>query len=67
MPDALVTGAVVIEDLAAGGFDERALFHLMNMAREDTAYVLMTGARLRRPRLAVALRRISTRGCGRFP
>jgi len=33
----------VVEDLKAGDFDERALFHLMNLAREDGAYVLFTG------------------------
>jgi chromosomal replication initiation ATPase DnaA len=60
VPDALVTGAVVIEDLAAGGFDERALFHLMNMAREDTAHVLMT-ARVAPAALAVALRDLNSR------
>jgi len=42
VPAALATGAVVVEDLAPGSFDERALFHLMNMAREDQAYVLIT-------------------------
>lgn len=42
VPAALATGAVVVEDLAPGNFDERALFHLMNMAREDQAYVLIT-------------------------
>jgi chromosomal replication initiation ATPase DnaA len=42
VPAALATGAVVVEDLAPGSFDERALFHLMNLAREDQAYVLIT-------------------------
>jgi chromosomal replication initiation ATPase DnaA len=42
VPAALATGAVVVEDAAAGGFDERALFHLLNLAREDTAFVLLT-------------------------
>ncbi|MCP4616400.1 MAG: chromosomal replication initiator DnaA [Bradyrhizobium sp.] len=42
VPNALATGALVVEDLKAGGFDERALFHLMNLAREDAAFVLMT-------------------------
>lgn len=42
VPDDLATGALVVEDLKAGGFDERALFHLMNLAREDAAFVLMT-------------------------
>ncbi len=43
VPAALVTGALVVEDPKAGEFDERALFHLMNLAREDGAYVLFTG------------------------
>ena len=43
LPAAFATGALVVEDLAPGGFDERALFHLINLAREEAAYVLMTG------------------------
>ena len=43
VPGALATGALVVEDLKAGEFDERALFHLMNLAREDGVYVLFTG------------------------
>ena len=43
VPGALVTGALVVEDLKSGAFDERAMFHLMNLAREDGAYVLLTG------------------------
>ncbi|MFK4487171.1 chromosomal replication initiation ATPase DnaA [Bradyrhizobium sp. USDA 336] len=43
VPGALATGALVVEDVKAGDFDERALFHLMNLAREDGAYVLFTG------------------------
>jgi chromosomal replication initiation ATPase DnaA len=43
VPGALATGALVVEDLKVGEFDERALFHLMNLAREDGAYVLFTG------------------------
>jgi chromosomal replication initiation ATPase DnaA len=39
--DALTTGALVIED-AAHGLDERALFHLLNLIREETAYLLLT-------------------------
>ena len=42
----IATGALVAEDLADGAFDERALFHLLNLAREDEAFVLLT-ARLR--------------------
>jgi chromosomal replication initiation ATPase DnaA len=42
VPGALATGALVVEDLAAGAFDERALFHLVNLAREEQAFVLLT-------------------------
>jgi chromosomal replication initiation ATPase DnaA len=43
VPDALATGALVVEDLEPGEVDERALFHLLNLAREQAAFVLMTG------------------------
>jgi len=42
VPGALATGALVVEDLKLPDFDERALFHLMNLAREDGAFVLIT-------------------------
>lgn len=42
VPGALATGALVIEDLARSEIDERALFHLLNLARQDEADVLMT-------------------------
>lgn len=42
VPGALATGALVVEDLVAGAFDERALFHLLNLAREERAFVLLT-------------------------
>ena len=42
VPQALATGALGIEDLRPGGFDERALFHLINLARQEGACVLMT-------------------------
>jgi len=42
VPGALATGALVVEDLKSSDFDDRALFHLMNLAREDQAYVLIT-------------------------
>jgi chromosomal replication initiation ATPase DnaA len=42
LPAALATGALVLEDLAFAGLDERALFHLINLAREEGAYVLIT-------------------------
>lgn len=42
VPAALATGALVVEDLKPSAFDERALFHLLNLAREDGAFVLIT-------------------------
>jgi chromosomal replication initiation ATPase DnaA len=42
VPGALATGALVLEDLNSLSYDERALFHLMNLAREDQAFVLIT-------------------------
>jgi chromosomal replication initiation ATPase DnaA len=42
LPAAFATGALVVDDLAAGRFDEAALFHLINLAREERAYVLIT-------------------------
>lgn len=42
VPIALATGALVLENLAEGRFDEAALFHLLNLAREEHAYVLIT-------------------------
>lgn len=60
VPAALATGAVVVEDLRAGDFDERALFHLLNLAREDAAFVLIT-ARLPASALQVELRDLGSR------
>ena len=45
VPAALATGALVVENLRQGNFDERALFHLMNLAREHEAFVLITSRR----------------------
>jgi chromosomal replication initiation ATPase DnaA len=42
VPGALATGALVVEDLKSSAFDERALFHLLNLAREDAASILIT-------------------------
>ncbi|WP_456775886.1 chromosomal replication initiator DnaA [Bradyrhizobium sp. USDA 4369] len=42
VPRALATGALVLEDLSPTAFDERALFHLLNLARQDEAYILIT-------------------------
>ena len=42
LPGALATGALVVEDLSPEAFDERALFHLLNLAREQSAFLLLT-------------------------
>src|SRR4051812_44325180 len=41
VPIALATGALVLENLAEGSFDEAALFHLLNLAREERAFLLI--------------------------
>jgi chromosomal replication initiation ATPase DnaA len=38
----LATGALVVEDLAEGRCDERALFHLLNLVHEEDAFLLLT-------------------------
>ena len=58
VPGALATGALVIEDLKSADIDERALFHLLNLAREDGAFVLMT---TRKPPTEVELRDLRSR------
>jgi chromosomal replication initiation ATPase DnaA len=58
VPAALATGALVVEDLDADDLDEQALFHLINLAREEDAYVLLTG------RLAIARFPITIRDLG---
>jgi len=45
VPAALATGALVVEDAAPGAADEAALFHLLNLAREDGAWLLFTASR----------------------
>jgi chromosomal replication initiation ATPase DnaA len=60
VPAALATGALVVEDLKANDFDERALFHLLNLAREDQAYVLIT-ARMPPSAIEVELRDLRSR------
>jgi chromosomal replication initiation ATPase DnaA len=42
VPQALSTGALVIEDARHGDLDEAAVFHLLNLAREQQAYILLT-------------------------
>jgi chromosomal replication initiation ATPase DnaA len=62
LPRALSTGALVIENVAAEALDERAFFHLINLAREQGAFMLVTalatpsGWALKVPDLASRLR-----------
>ncbi len=46
LPAQLATGALVLEDCAqgptGGELDERALFHLLNLVREEEAWLLLT-------------------------
>lgn len=42
VPDLFSTPAICIEDLTPGKFDETALFHALNMARENQGHVLLT-------------------------
>ena len=60
VPAALATGALVVEDLKPNDFDERALFHLLNLAREEQAFVLIT-ARTSPVALEVELRDLRSR------
>jgi chromosomal replication initiation ATPase DnaA len=60
VPGALATGALVVEDLKSPDLDERALFHLMNLAREEAAFVLIT-ARIPPTALQIELRDLRSR------
>jgi chromosomal replication initiation ATPase DnaA len=42
LPAAFSTGALVVEDIVPSQLDEPALFHLLNLAREERAYLLLT-------------------------
>lgn len=43
--DDFASRALVVEDAGEGPFDERALFHLLNLARQEGGFVLLTSAR----------------------
>ncbi|MCA6107363.1 chromosomal replication initiator DnaA [Bradyrhizobium cenepequi] len=60
VPADLATGALVVEDLKPYGFDERAMFHLLNLARQDEAFVLMT-ARIPPSAFEIELRDLRSR------
>lgn len=46
VPDLLAAGALAVEDLATWHVEERALFHLLNLAREQSAHLLFTSRSL---------------------
>jgi chromosomal replication initiation ATPase DnaA len=60
LPAALATGALVVEDLKPGDFDERAVFHLLNLVREEGAHALIT-ARMLPSAMEVELRDLRSR------
>ena len=60
VPGTLATGALVVEDLEAEDLDEHALFHLINLAREEDAYVLLT-SRYAVASLPVTIRDLASR------
>ena len=60
IPMALSTGALVVEDLVESQLDERALFHLLNLAREHNGYILLT-ARTPPSGWSVGLRDLASR------
>ncbi len=60
VPAALATGALVLEDLEPAGLEERALFHLLNLAREERAFVLIT-ARAQPATFPVTIRDLGSR------
>ncbi len=45
IPALLAAGALVVEDIDAPALDEAALFHLINLAQERQAFVLLTSTR----------------------
>lgn len=60
LPGSLATGALVVEDLESEDLDEPALFHLINLAREERAYVLLS-ARVPLTSFLISLRDLASR------
>ncbi len=60
LPGALATGALVVEDIELDGLDETALFHLLNLAREERVTMLLT-ARTAPAGFAVTIRDLASR------
>jgi chromosomal replication initiation ATPase DnaA len=46
LPASIATGALVLEDCTGDGIDERALFHLLNLVREEEAWLMLTAQSL---------------------
>ncbi len=44
VPSDFASGAMVVEDADQPGLDERALFHTLNLARQQGGYILLTAA-----------------------
>ncbi len=42
VPQLMTTGSLLAEDVAAGGFSESAIFHLLNHARQSGGHILFT-------------------------
>lgn len=42
VPGALATGALVVEDIVPGEVDEFALFHLLNLAKQEGTFLFLT-------------------------
>jgi chromosomal replication initiation ATPase DnaA len=60
VPGALATGTLVVDDLKSSDVDERALFHLLNLAREEGASILIT-SRVPPSALQIELRDLRSR------
>ncbi|MFL5259398.1 MAG: chromosomal replication initiator DnaA [Hyphomicrobiales bacterium] len=54
VPSLIAEGALVVEDAPGEGLDERGLFHLLNLTREEGAFVLLT-SRLNPPAWTIEL------------
>lgn len=46
LPASIATGALVLEDCVGRDVDERALFHLLNLVREEEAWLMLTARSL---------------------
>lgn len=45
LPSCLETGALLVEDLPGKNLDENALFHLINLTKEQGAFLLLTASK----------------------